>query len=179
MQTLALALLLAVAMAHPTYYDVDRNATCYNPTPAKIYSYHIHLLYFQQNQEHTAGAYKIREAFRNAFNSTLGPDCHDLFHNDNTCILDPDEGPAGPFPTAQWSVFVLPEHLGPMMGWIMQHKQEYSILIHTNSGCEVEDHSWWTVWGGQPWSLDLSIFSHDQPFPWRKVKETKEGFLLE
>ncbi|CDW85249.1 UNKNOWN [Stylonychia lemnae] len=172
-------ILFGAALAHPTYYKVDRNTTCISPTPAQIYSYHIHLLYFQNNKENTVGAFQIRDQFAAAFNQTLGPDCHDLFHNDNSCILDDDKGPAGPFPTAQWSVFVLPEHIGSMSTWMMQHRQDYSILVHTNSGCEIEDHSNWTLWGGEPWTLDLTIFSHDKPFPWRQVKETRNGFLLE
>eukprot|EP00347_Sterkiella_histriomuscorum_P010686 403375312 len=84
---------------------------------------------------------------------------------------------AGPFPTAQWSIFVLPHHLGEMTSWLMQHRGEYSILSHTNTGCEIEDHSNWTMWGGQPWSLDTTIFSHDQPFPW--PEETKNVSFLE
>ena len=166
------SLLVGLAVSHAGIYQVNRNETCFSPSPAPIYSYHIHLLYFQENKAHTDGAYKIREAFRAHFNQTLGEDCHDLFHNDFSCVLDPDLGPAGPFPTAQWSIFVLLEHIGEMTAFMMQHRGEYSLLVHTNSGCEVEDHSDWTVWGGQPWPLDLTIFSHDKPFPWRNVKET-------
>ena len=50
--------------------------------------------------------------------------------------------------------------------WMMQRKGEFSVLVHPNSGCEIEDHSWWAYWGGAPWPLDLTIFSYDQPFPW-------------
>jgi len=39
-------------------------------------------------------------------------------------------------------------------------------LIHPNSGCELEDHTWWAFWGGNPWEIDLSAFSHDMPWPW-------------
>ena len=96
----------------------------------------------------------------------LGADCHDLFHNDVNCILDADLEPAGPFPVANWSVFVLPEHLEPMMQWMYQHKSQFSILVHPNSGCEVWDHSDWTFWSGPQYVLDMTIFSHDRPFPW-------------
>ena len=96
--------------------------SCVKPAPAKIYSYHIHLLYWQTNKPQTADAYAIRDLFRAKFQTKLGPDCHDLFHNDYNCMLDPDLGPAGPFPTANWSVFVLPENLQPMMEWMMQNR---------------------------------------------------------
>ena len=92
------------------------------PAPAKIYSYHIHLLYWQTNKPQIAEAYAIRDLFRAKFQAKLGPDCHDLFHNDYNCMLDPDLGPAGPFPAANWSVFVLPENLQPMMEWMMQNR---------------------------------------------------------
>ena len=161
------ALLASFASAHPTYYpEIYRNESCYNPEPAQIFSYHIHLVYLQTNQKDTEDAYKIRDKFRVKFASKMGPDCHDLFHNEYTCILDPDVGPAGPFPVANWSVFVLPEHLELMMAWMTQNRGRFSVLVHPNSGCEVEDHSDWTFWSGNPYPLDLTIFSHDRPFPW-------------
>ena len=169
MLSLILASLGALAVAHPTYYpDVYRNESCYNPEPAQIYSYHIHLVDLQTNQKDTEDAYKIRERFRVRFASKLGPDCHDLFHNEYSCILDPDEGPAGPFPVANWSVFVLPESLELMAAWMVQNRGRFSVLVHPNSGCEVEDHSDWTMWSGNPYPLDMTIFSHDRPFPWLK-----------
>ena len=65
---LSAALLASLALAHPTKYSIDRNATCSNPEPAQIFSYHLHLLYFQKNKDHTAGAYKILDAFKQHFN---------------------------------------------------------------------------------------------------------------
>ncbi len=60
-----LASLLALSYAHPTYYpDVYRNASCYQPGPAKIYSYHIHLMYVNTNQKQVNDAYRIRDAFK-------------------------------------------------------------------------------------------------------------------
>jgi hypothetical protein len=108
-QTLVVSALMAVAaVAHSTKYPmVNRNEACWTPEPAEIYSYHIHMIYWQNNNQSIAGAYRIRDAFKEAFKSVLGPDCHDLFHEEYNCMLDPDEGPAGPFLEADWSVFVL------------------------------------------------------------------------
>ena len=125
--------------------------SCVDPNPAEISSYHIHLLYLQNNADNTAGAYQIREDFRAAFADVLGPDCHDLFFEDTNCMLDADVEPAGPFPTANWSVFVLAGHLEKMMMWMMQRKGDYSVLVHPNTGCEVEDHTDWAFWGGNQW----------------------------
>ena len=111
-------------------------------------------------------AYRIRDAFIARFRSQMGPDSSDLFHNDYNCMLEPDTEPAGPFPVAEWSVFVLPESLLEMMQWMMQYRERYTILVHPNSGCEVEDHSDWAMWNGPAYPLDITIFSKEQPFPW-------------
>ena len=36
-------------------------------------------------------------------------------------------------------------------------------MIHPNSGCEVEDHTEWAVWGGKTWELIPEIFSCEYP----------------
>ena len=82
------------------------------------------------------------------FNSSLGPACDDMFHNNVSCMVENEMEPYGPFPTAQWAVFVLPEDIGAMASWMMQHRKTYSIFVHPNSGCEIEDHSDWPLWGG-------------------------------
>ena len=176
-QFIVSAILLGAALSHPTKYKVDRNVICYEPEPAEVYSYHIHLLYLQMNENNTKGAHEIKDKFRAAFADVLGPDSDDDFHNDYSCILGENPTPAGPFPTAQWSVFVLPEHLEKMTIWMMQRKGDYSVLVHPNSGCEIEDHSWWAFWGGAQWPLDLSIFSYDQPFPWPEEEEVSLDFF--
>ena len=112
-------LLASLVSAHPAILTgVDRNASCSNPTPAKIQSYHIHLLYIQTNKQQVNDAYRIRDAFKAKFKGMLGPDSKDLFQNDYNCMLEPDTEPAGPFPVAEWSVFVLPDSLLPMMQWM-------------------------------------------------------------
>ena len=62
-----------------------------------------------------------------------------------------------------------------MTMWMMQRKGELSVLVHTNSGCVIEDHSWWALWGGIQWPLDFSYFKHDQPWPW-PVEDTQGSF---
>lgn len=158
---------IASVIAHSTHYPhINRNETCFNPSPVKIYSYHVHLLHWQHNLNHTAGALKVRENFIQAFNSTLGAICEDDFHNDHMCMFEPDPQPIGPFTTAQWAVFILPEHFSQVVPWFMQNREGYDILVHPNTGCELEDHSWWALWGGKAWELDMSAFHHDEPFPW-------------
>ena len=164
--------------SHPTHYpQVNRNETCYNPEPAKIFSWHIHLLYWQINPTHTAGAFAIREKFIAAFKNKLGAPCTDLFHQSQLCMFEPDTQPVGPFLTAQWAIFVTNDLFAETVQWAMQNRGNYDVLVHPNSGCELEDHSWWAMWGGNPWEINLDAMSHDQPFPWPETKTTQE--LLE
>lgn len=91
-------------------------------------------------------------------------------------MFDPDTEPVGPFLTAQWSIFVPNENFFEVSSWAAQHRGQYDILIHPNSGCELEDHTWWALWGGNPWEINMDAFSYDQPFPWveKSTKELKE-----
>jgi aromatic ring-cleaving dioxygenase len=174
------ALLVFQTLTHSTRYPgIDRNEACYKPEPAKIYSWHFHVIYWQHVNEHKKGAYELRDKFATVFASKLTKPCIDLFHQDYLCMFEPDYQPVGPFVTAQWSVFFLPEDFNTVVPWIMQHRGKYDVLVHPNSGCEIEDHSWWAFWGGNPWPINLDAFSHDDPFPWKEniVKKTSEELL--
>jgi len=151
--------------------DVPRNITCTHPRPAKIFNWHIHLLYFQTNKNHTAGAFEIRDKFIEKFKTRLGPQCKNLFYEKQMCMFEPDTKPVGPFLTAQWSVFFMNDDFYDAVSWIMQHKGVYDILVHPNTGCEMHDHDDWAMWGGQPWEINMDAFGHDWPWevsPWPK-----------
>ena len=51
-----LGFLIVGVLSHSTHYRVDRNETCFKDKPAKIYSWHIHLLYFYNDKSHLEGA---------------------------------------------------------------------------------------------------------------------------
>lgn len=64
MKTILLLLALAaICMGHSTFYNVDRNETCYKEHKAEIFSWHVHLLYWNKDSKHTAGAYAVRDHF--------------------------------------------------------------------------------------------------------------------
>ena len=92
--------------------------------------------------------------------------CEDLFHQNYTCTFEPEDDPAGPFVTGQWSIFLTTEDFEEYVTWITQNREGYDILIHPNSGCEIQDHTTWALWAGKPWEIDETVFSHDDPFPW-------------
>ncbi|KAL6071154.1 DOPA 4,5-dioxygenase [Balamuthia mandrillaris] len=162
------------AEAHPTYYLPPHNASC--DQGVDFQSYHIHVLFWQNNKNHTAGALQLRQKFIEAFRP--GPACTNLFHQDRLCMFEPDMEPAGPFVVAQWAVYVLPPDFKRTVTWMMQNRGEFDILVHPNSGCEIEDHTTWALWGGQPWQIDLSAFGHDTPFPWGPNHQQDDSFPL-
>ena len=47
------------------------------------------------------------------------------------------------------------------MQWALQHREGLSVMVHTNTGCEVLDHSIWAVWAGQSYPIDFTIL--DRP----------------
>ncbi len=50
-----------------------------------------------------------------------------------------------------------------MVMWVMQRRAGFSVLVHPNSGCDIEDHSKWAIWGGLPWQIDLEFFKRKTP----------------
>ena len=124
------------------------------------------MLYIGNNDKQFNDASRIRQAFKDRFGSQLGPDCSTQYHNDYNCFLEITRVPVGPFTVSEWSIFVLPEFLLPMMQWATQYREQYTIFIHPNSGCQVEDHSDWAMFNGPAYPLDLSYLDPDRPFPW-------------
>ena len=59
-------------------------------------------------------------------------------------------------------MFVPVPHYALVVPWFMQHRGQFSVLIHPNTGFEYEDHSIWASWIGQPIPLDLSIFTQGE-----------------
>lgn len=65
----------------------------------------------------------------------------------------------GPFAVGEWSMFVPVHYYNRVVPWYLQHRGEFSVLVHPNTGCEYEDHSDWAQWTGDKWNMDMSIFT--------------------
>lgn len=65
----------------------------------------------------------------------------------------------GPFAVGEWSVWVPVHSFGAIVPWFTQHRGQYNLLVHPNTGCEYEDHSIWAQWTGSSWNMDMSIFT--------------------
>ena len=66
-------------------------------------------------------------------------------------------------------MFVPPYYYNAVVPWFVNHRANFTLLVHPNTGCEYEDHSIWTMWSGPPWNMDLSIFT-----PWTQTDEFGE-----
>lgn len=126
-------------------------------------------MFHQQVPANVAATLDLRNRFAQHFNITKK--CDDV-RTDNTtnppsemCLLDWDVPPTPPFTTSEWAIFLPKEHFPEASWWIMQNRGEFDVsfafklkytsiliqkkvLIHPNSGCEVEDHRDWGIWGG-------------------------------
>ncbi|CEM24598.1 unnamed protein product [Vitrella brassicaformis CCMP3155] len=173
---LAAVLLYREAAAHPSLYPPPRRADgsvlCEDAqTEAQLesipyHSYHIHTMFWQNNEEHTKGAERLKERLVTHFNITNH--CTSLFHQNTTCYFETDYSPAGPFLVGQWAIYVHLEDFAPLAQWISQHRGIYDVLIHPNSGCAVRDHEDWPFWIGTPWQIDLKVFRHYK-MPWGPI----------
>lgn len=62
----------------------------------------------------------------------------------------------------EWAILFLPADFERIVTWGLQHKDDLDIVIHPNTGCGLEDHSWWVIYGGNKRELDLSIFGPNE-----------------
>jgi len=58
----------------------------------------------------------------------------------------------------EWSVFVPVDYYQLVVPFMTQqygdeHTSQLALLVHTNTGCEYEDHSKWALWAGQKWQV--------------------------
>ena len=157
-------------------HDFDRKllATVYKP-PDKlgycddaptIFSYHIHVLFWQNNQVRVTSAMELRKKFIDRF-KLEGKDCDvspgDPAPGHEMCVFEVDFKPAGPFTTASYSFFIPPGNLQETSAWMLQHRGVHDVYIHPNTGCETNDHVKWYTFSGDKWPIDASIFHCDYP----------------
>eukprot|EP01129_Flabellula_baltica_P012077 TRINITY_DN539_c0_g1_i4.p2 TRINITY_DN539_c0_g1~~TRINITY_DN539_c0_g1_i4.p2 ORF type:complete len:162 (+),score=31.62 TRINITY_DN539_c0_g1_i4:58-543(+) len=147
---------LSAVYTHPTHYPIDKVPLDELKEMPKIFSWHVHCLYYGIRNASVTAALEYLEEVKSVFG--LDTHCNNLFHNPGRCYFNPDPGPAGPFPTAQWAVYFLPEDYAEFVAWFQQNRGDWDIFVHPNSGYELEDHRDWGLWGGREWPLDTSIF---------------------
>lgn len=117
-----------------------------------------------------AAAIALRDRARAAFAPYLGADCDGRYDNGRLCLIYDhpinETLAGGPFPSGEWSLFTPVSHYAHVVQWFTAHYLDtwpgFSLLVHTNTGCEYEDHSSFALWAGAPWPLNLEIFTKGQ-----------------
>jgi len=157
--------LLLLTYSHPSEVIMPENMTCADLPPFQ--SYHIHVLFWQNNKESTTGALALRERFMSEFGLSDSQSCDDDHLGQPTYLcmfyFNYPYVSGTPFLTSDWSAFVPVSYFAVTVPWIMSNRGPYDVLVHPNSGCEVSDHRDWPLWGGNKWELDLSIMSWNCP----------------
>eukprot|EP00043_Microstomoeca_roanoka_P028288 m.17482 g.17482 ORF g.17482 m.17482 type:complete len:238 (+) comp8293_c0_seq1:1852-2565(+) len=166
-----LALIAAFCMTDVNAYAVPIDPACVNATaPPKLVSYHIHVLFIATNDDYVAQAMQLQRDFVNHFNVPIGNDKNCSFaagdprpEQKTICAYPTTWVPDGPFPTAQYSFFIPASFYAETVQWITQRRNGLDVLVHPNSGCEIQDHLEWPLWGGKPWELNVDAFHCDSP----------------
>jgi aromatic ring-cleaving dioxygenase len=65
------------------------------------------------------------------------------------------DGPVGPHPVANAQVIFKPEQFGPIVEWLMLHREGLDVLVHPLTNDSVDDHSIYALWLGTPVPLKL------------------------
>lgn len=158
-------LALVGASAHSTLYPEQRIDNCTDDAnPPPFLSYHIHVLFWPRSaatptlNASSVVALDLQKRFIAEFSP--GAPCTGLFHQGRLCMFDVDYVGKGPFVTAQWSAFIPIEDFARTVSWVMQRRGELDVLVHPNSGCGLEDHTRWPLWGGKPWEINRDLFAH-------------------
>jgi len=167
----ALLCLFTPSLSHPTKYPhVEKNKAelrkkfVKDSSPPPVLSWHTHITYFLTNPDSINGALALRDEAAEYFAQYLGPECDGRYDYGYLCIINDHnfenetlEG--GPFPVGEWSIFVPVPYYSLVVPWMIQHRGDFSLIVHPNTGFEYEDHSIWASWTGLAQPLDMSIFT--------------------
>jgi len=138
-------------------------------TPPKIISHHMHVIFHGADRASMAAALARRTEFLAAagVNGTLCP----MAHSDpaptysGICAFpfefDPEAFPVragGPFEGPNFSFFLSDTFLHFAVTW-WQSKRRYvggelDVLVHANSGCQLNDHTAFAMWMGTKWEMN-------------------------
>ena len=113
--------------AFASYLHYPRNITCADD-PAFL-SYHIHVLFWPNNNQSVDAARTLYDAFIANFNASMlpcvqGPGNWRSLTAGGLCTYGMDMTAGGPFLTAQFAFFVPPDRFADTVPWIMQRHQQ-------------------------------------------------------
>ncbi len=105
----------------------------------EITGFHAHVYFDTVSRDAAA---RVREGLGAKFDVRLGR-WHDK--------------PIGPHPKAMYQVAFLPDQFAKVVPWLMLNREGLDILIHPETGDDVEDHVDHSLWLGEKLELNIEF----------------------
>src|SRR5215470_195508 len=106
---------------------------------AQINDWHAHVYFDPASRD---AAWALRERIEKAFDIQMG-----RFH----------EKPVGPHPRFSYQVHFKNEQLAPLVSWLTLNRGGLTVLVHPNTGEDLEDHRDRAMWLGEQVPLILDV----------------------
>lgn len=119
-------------------------------------NYHAHI-YFKPEQK------MIADEFRKLILENLSL----LLHHVSPLYL----GPLGPHPIPTFEIHFKSEYLDSVQEFLKLHRSGLSVLIHEDTGDDVQDHSENILWLGVPVNLDFEFFEKIKTHPELRINK--------
>jgi len=110
-----------------------------------IAGYHAHIYYTPENPEDVASAQELRKLMEDNFTASFGR-WHDV--------------PVGPHPKAMFQVAFSVAVFHEILPWLMLNCKGRSILIHPETGHDLDNHSIHALWLGEKLGLKLDTMTN-------------------
>jgi aromatic ring-cleaving dioxygenase len=107
----------------------------------EIKGYHAHIYYSPTSKDTAA---ELREQIEQTFEVQMG-----RWH----------DNPVGPHPTSMYQVAFEVAEFSKIVPWLMINRQELDVLVHPETGNDLEDHRDNALWLGEKRVLNLEMFS--------------------
>jgi DOPA 4,5-dioxygenase len=106
---------------------------------ADIKDWHAHVYFDGATRE---AAWALRERIERSFDIRMG-----RFH----------EKPVGPHPRFSYQVHFENAQLAPLISWLALNRGGLTVLVHPNTGQDLEDHRDRAIWLGESVPLALDV----------------------
>jgi aromatic ring-cleaving dioxygenase len=192
---------IATINTHSTFYPgLNSGGRCAvtNDIAPTVYSWHVHIIFNHRDPVETAKALEFRQKVIKDLELEI--ECDSIFHNGRDCyffIENENEeemnqgipGPYGPFIIGQFGLFFLSENYPIYFAYFSKNRGQYDIVFHPNTGCDISDHSDFTLWMGNTWPMNLALWypeghpnaaniPHESPAPKGSEYIDTQGRLL-
>lgn len=119
--------------------------------PKIITGYHAHIYY--PDADARARAAKIREALIESFDAVEGMDNPP----ERVRLGRWRDEPVGPHPLPMYQVAFAADRFAEIVPWLMLNRNGLTVLVHPETGDDVEDHADNPLWLGEKLELDIGF----------------------